>query len=158
MSGIRVIPLIHHSPSIPDLTSLISIHEDTLFLFVDNVLDHNNSRLTITHTSLDDAIRKYNFYGPHKSYPRSAGIVIGWNSWQNFRSLQEKGSNTSLTAKEYMQDSIDEIRALISTFGYKRIMFRARSGEFPGDKPRIMANLSDEIQAYLTEELYSLGE
>lgn len=128
-------------------------HEDTLFLFNDTVVDHTSSQ--------GGQLRAYNQYDRvHKYYPRTAGIVIGWNEWQNFQHLTDRaGVLPGRTAQDHILDSLDEIQTLIDTHHYKRILFAARPGDNPGDRPKLAVQglIGFEVLDFVTTELYNLS-
>ena len=135
-----------------DFSAMIndSKYERSLFLFNDNVEDHE----TAIRGGGNAVIRPYNRYGKHADYPRSAGIPSGFS--------RKSGGFASLTLRNrrIIDCAIDEIRELQETHGYDSIYFSSDTSCVKGP-PLIgtaIFRIGDDVRRYITDQIYSLGD
>lgn len=149
---VEIVPI--NYPGAGDFIGMIKNpdYHDTLFIFCDNIADHNTAR-----SNWHSDLRRFNQYGKNASYPRSAGIPVSRSDYvREFQDLLEPGVLWAIDS------AIDEIQQLITRFNYRRIMFLAFEDwiRFPESKQRLYflaSECGDQVVTYITQELYSLG-
>ena len=159
-----------------DFTKMINkiIYADTLFIFNDNIEYHNTNALG----GGNAAIRIYNKHRTDGKQPQSAGISTGFLSVfkdslkpaRGFTSLDEKITTSvfsgpkmestliiDATAKEIIDNEIQEIKDLISRYNYDTIIWsqdetgKLGSSIFKG-------SLGQDVIDYITDQIKNLDK
>ncbi len=124
---------------------------ETLFIFPDNVLDHNSA------CSDDEDYGPLRRYNPSSAlFPRTAGIPVSWAEFSG----QPPDYFEDLDPEEikHIRKATCAIRKLIATHKYKRISFFATSVP-QHDPPYLIASKSPlEINRYVTNKIVRLAE
>ncbi len=117
-----------------------------LFIFNDNVEDHNTSYLG----GGNAIIRQYNQYSD-LMIPRSAGIPTG-NYMGGFKRLTEN-------VQWYIDEAILEIKDIIEEYNYDTVMYSSLKTEDKNGHMKLgsgIFNISDDVKEYIVKELYNL--
>ena len=115
--------------------------DDALFIFNDNE-EYNQSCVRGGGNAI---IRKYN---KHSSLdrPRSVGIPTGTLEDGGYEKLTQK-------VKRIVDNSIEEIKYLLSNFKYKRLFFSSDNNGKLGTKIFVV---DENVINYITKQIYSL--
>ena len=116
----------------------------TLFIFNDNEKEHNSSKAGAGNAIM----RMYNSYS-NIEIPRSHGIPTGVYR-KGYDKLDEK-------TKEVIDESIDELKELLSTGNYDSIMYSIED-ERSFVLGTSLFKVNREVLVYITKCLLSLGE
>jgi hypothetical protein len=120
-------------------------HEDSLFIFNDNIEHHATAR-----RGRGNAImRRFNIHNPEGMKPKSAGIPTGSMESGGFTELNE------LTRK-HIDDSLEEIKHLIKTFDYKKIYYSAESPN--GILGTNLFWVNEDVLVYITNKIKELED
>ena len=116
-------------------------YESSLYIFNDNEEYHETSK-----TGQGNAVmRRFNNYSELK-VPQSAGIPTGTLKYGGYQELDTH-------SKKQIDDSIDEIIELISTYHYKRIFY---SAELDGRLGTSIFDVNLNVLNYITHKIFSL--
>lgn len=143
---IRVIPSRYSKKGeFGDFKFMITLPEFTnsLFIFNDNYEQHKTT--VVGHGNA--VMREYNRYS-NLSIPRSAGIPTGSINKGGFESLDE-------LAKNYIDESIDEITVLLQSGKYDSVVF---SADKDNNLSTSIFKIGDDVREYITSKIYKLGE
>lgn len=119
-----------------------SEYSNALFIFNDNEEHHE----TCIKGHGNASIRIYNRFGNYKSQPRSAGIPTGTLSQGGYSFLT---SNVQKT----VDNSIQEIKQLIQTFGYTKIFYSVGPS---GKLGTSIFNVDSNVIEYIDGQIRSL--
>ena len=150
-----------------DFTLMIKQEQyaNTLFIFNDNVESHNTS----SGGDGNAAIRIYNKHRTDGGKPQSAGISTGFlDSYRGFLSLKEQinkivsmqnGGKKQLkgTAQEIIDSDIQEIRDLIKTHGYDKIIWSKDETTGKLGAALFKDTLGQDVIEYITQQIKNLG-
>jgi hypothetical protein len=117
-------------------------YNDILFIFNDNEeYHHTNSR-----GAGNAVIRKYNKYNKKLDRPRSAGIPTGTLANGGYHALTDH-------VKNQVETSIEEIKEIVNTYGYKKICYSAEKNGILGTG---IFKVDSEVLEYITEKIKEL--
>lgn len=125
---------------------------DSLFIYNDNEEMHNMFYLNGAGNAV---IRKYNKHNVNLNKPRSAGIPTGCMRMTNTTNkMYYKGYKVlDDHVKSVIDNSIIEIKELISKYKYDRVFFSCNENN------KLSTNLfvvSDDVITYITDQIYSI--
>jgi hypothetical protein len=120
------------------------LYDDSLFIYNDDELRRKWKKAGQGNA----IIRKYNKYAiPER--PRSAGICTGSGENKGYSSLNSEN-------KKVIDEGIDEIRDIISKFGYKKVYYSAE--EPNGLLGTSIFKVDPEVLRYITDKIHSLSK
>lgn len=130
-------------------TFIEALDNDSLFIFPDNVLDHE---LSCPDEGIYPGFRPYNRHGCRRGQPRTAGVPVAWSPWEPLDYFEELNHEV----RTHIKNAVLEIRDLVTQYGYNNIVFFAV--ETNHGPPRFSeARAPTEILQYISQQLYSLS-
>jgi hypothetical protein len=118
-------------------------HEDSLFIFNDNIEHHGTCRRGAGNAIM----RRFNRHNPVGHKPKSAGIPTGSLETGGFMELNDE-------VKEHIDKAFVEIENLIKTFTYDKIYYSAETPN--GILGTNLFFVCDDVLVYITTKIKEL--
>ncbi len=117
-------------------------YDNALFIFNDDIEDFNTSKKGKGNA----VIRQYNSFNKSLPKPRSAGIPTGSRVTKGFQFL-------SADVKRYIDTAINNIKSLISQYGYESVIYSADKN---GNVDTSIFTIGNDVRDYITSQLKAL--